>query len=102
MIHLIAIVTAKPGKRADVLALVRANVPLVQAEQGCIEYSPLIDADESQNKFGGDTFVVVEKWLNEAALAGHRTTAHMAEYAAKSKAFVQNRSIYLLRSVPME
>ena len=45
MIHVLAIITAKPGKRDEVLAAFRANMPAVHAEQGCIEYGPATDAE---------------------------------------------------------
>ena len=37
MIHVLAIVTAKPGMRDSILKIFRANMPAVQAERGCIE-----------------------------------------------------------------
>ena len=63
MIHVIAVITAKPGKRAEVLAAFNANVPAVRAEQGCIEYGAAVDANPAlpvQTRYGDDTFVVVE------------------------------------------
>jgi len=45
MIHVIAIITAKPGKRDELLAAFRANMPAVHAEAGCIEYGPALDAE---------------------------------------------------------
>ena len=65
MIHVVAIITAKPGMRAQILEAFHANMPVVHAEQGCIEYGPAIDAEGAgsfQTKFGPDTFVVIEKW----------------------------------------
>ena len=44
MIHVIAIITAKPGRRDEVLGHFRANVPAVRAEAGCIEYGAAVDA----------------------------------------------------------
>ena len=38
MIHVVAVITAKPGMRAAILQAFQANVPAVKAEQGCIEY----------------------------------------------------------------
>ena len=38
MIHVVAVLTAKPGKREEILKHFRANVPAVRAEKGCIEY----------------------------------------------------------------
>jgi Antibiotic biosynthesis monooxygenase len=55
MIHVVAIITAKPGMREAILKEFRANVPAVHAEQGCIEYGPAIDAGGSPAKFGDDT-----------------------------------------------
>jgi hypothetical protein len=37
MIRVVAIVTAKPGRREDVLALFKANVPAVLEEKGCVD-----------------------------------------------------------------
>ena len=43
MIHVIAIITAKPGKRDEILKNFKGNVPAVHAEKGCIEYGATID-----------------------------------------------------------
>ena len=81
MIHVLAIITAKPGMREAILKEFRANMPAVHAEQGCIEYGPAIDADGSPAKFGDDTFVVIEKWESPEALKAHAASPHMAAYA---------------------
>jgi hypothetical protein len=44
MIHVVAIITAKPGQCDLVLEAFRANVPAVHAEEGCIEYGAVVDA----------------------------------------------------------
>ena len=44
MIHVIALITAKPGKREEILKHARANLAAVRAEKGCIEYGPVVDA----------------------------------------------------------
>jgi quinol monooxygenase YgiN len=78
MIHVIAVITAKPGMREAVLREFRANMPAVHAEQGCIEYGPAIDAEgigSFQTPFGPDTFVVVEKWESADALKAHAAAA---------------------------
>lgn len=99
MIHVLAIITAKPGKRADVLKIFHANVPAVKAEKGCIEYGPAVDADgigPIQTKLGPDTFVVVEKWATADDLAAHGAAPHMKEYGAKVKDMVASRVIHVL------
>lgn len=100
MIHVIAIITTKPGQRAAVLDLFRANIPNVRAEAGCIEYEATVDAQPAlhfQAEFGTDTFVVVEKWESPAALETHLVAPHMAAYAASVKELVASRAIHVLR-----
>ena len=99
MIHVIAVVTAKPGKREEVLEHFRANVPAVRAEKGCIEYGAAIDAAPAlpvQTKYGPDAFVVVEKWESMDALSAHAVAPHMKAYAAKTKDLLASRVIHIL------
>ena len=66
MIRVVAVITANPGRREEVLS-VRANIPAVRAETGCIEYAAHINAADAgplQAKFGPDTFVVLETWAS--------------------------------------
>jgi quinol monooxygenase YgiN len=99
MIHVVAVITAKPGKREDILQHFRANVPAVRAEKGCIEYGPAVDAVPAppmQTPFGADTFVVLEKWETMDALKAHAAAPHMAAYAAKVKDLIASRVIHIL------
>lgn len=99
MIHVLAIITAKPGQREAILREFRANMPAVLAEQGCIEYGPAIDAEgmgSIQTPFGPDSFVVVEKWESPAALKAHGAAPHMAAYAAKTREMIASRVIHVL------
>jgi quinol monooxygenase YgiN len=99
MIHVIAVITAKPGQRDSILAAFRANVPNVIAEQGCIEYGAAVDAANAlpvQTPYGPDTFVVVEKWESMDALKAHVAAPHMATYAAKTKELIASRVIHIL------
>lgn len=99
MIHVLAIITAKPGQRDRVLEAFRANMPAVHAEQGCIEYAPAVDAEGMggfQTKLGPDAFVAIEKWESLEALKAHAAAPHMAAYAAKTKDMVAGRVIHVL------
>ena len=101
-VHVLAIITAKPGRRDEILAAFRANVPRVHAEDGCIEYGATIDAEgvgSLQTPFGDDTFVVVEKWQSLAALKAHAAAPHMAAYGAKTKDMIASRVIHVLSPV---
>ena len=101
MIHVIAIITAKPGMRGAILAAFHANMLAVHAEQGCIEYGPATDAEgigPMQTKLGPDTFVVIEKWESAAALKAHGASPHMAAYGAKTREMIASRVIHVLAS----
>jgi quinol monooxygenase YgiN len=99
VIHVVAIITAKPGMRDSILREFRANMPAVHAEKGCIEYGPAIDTPDFgkiQTPFGPDTFVVIEKWESADALKAHGAAPHMAAYAAKVKDMIASRVIRVL------
>jgi len=99
MIHLLAIITAKPGMRDAILREFRANIPAVHAEAGCIEYAPAIDAEgigSIQTALGSDAFVVIEKWASPDALKAHAAAPHMAAYAAKTRDMIASRVIHVL------
>ena len=99
MIHVVAIITAKPGHRDAILEAFRGNMPAVHAEDGCIEYGPATDADgvgSFQTKFGPETFLVIEKWESPDHLKAHGASPHMAAYAAKTKDLIANRVIHVL------
>ncbi len=99
MIHVLAIITAKPGMRDAILKNFQANRPAVLAEKGCIEYGAATDADgigALQTKLGPDVFVVVEKWETPADLAAHAAAPHMVAYGAKNREMVASRVIHVL------
>jgi quinol monooxygenase YgiN len=102
MIHVVAVITAKPGMRQSILEAFRANVAAVRAEAGCIEYGAAVDLEDGpgfQKKYGEDTFVAIEKWESLAALKAHAAAPHMAAYGAKVKDMIASRLIHILDPV---
>ncbi len=102
MLHLIAILTTKPGQRDAVLEAFQANVPAVLAEPGCIEYTATVDAaglEDMQAPLGPDTFIVVEKWASAPALRAHSIAPHMAAFGAKTKDLMASRLLHILSPV---
>ena len=100
MIHVVAVITAKPGQRASLLAAFHANIPAVRAEKGCIEYGVAVDADTGlpfQKKWGDDAVLVIEKWDSLDALKAHGAAPHMREFGAKTKELVAGRAIHILQ-----
>lgn len=99
MIHVVAVLTTKPGKREEVLRHFKANVPNVHAEKGCIEYGAAVDAEGAQPwaaKHGPDAIVVIEKWESLDALKAHAAAPHMKAYAEKVKDMLAGRAVYVL------
>jgi len=99
LIHVVVIATAKPGQRDAVLSLFQANIPLVRAEAGCVEYQPVVDIEGGRGdlaKIGPDTFIVIEKWESQSALEAHAASAHMAKYAAQVKDLLASRVVHVL------
>ena len=100
MIHVIAVITAKPGQRDTLLAQFRSNIPAVRAEKGCIEYGVAFDAEPAlkfQTVYGPETVVVVEKWASIDALKAHGAAPHMVAFGAKTREFVTGRAIHILQ-----
>ncbi len=98
-VHVLAIITAKPGKRAELLQVFKANVPNVHAEDGCIEYVATVDAEGAggvQTRLGEDTLVVVEQWASLEALQAHAAAPHMKAYAEKTRDMIASRVIHVL------
>ncbi len=59
-----AVLTAKPGRRDDLLTAFAEVSPLVHAEPGCELYA-------AHNEIDGDAVVMVERWATRADLDSH-------------------------------
>lgn len=99
MIHVMAIITAHPGMRENILSHFQANVPAVRAEAGCHEYMAIVDADSAagfQTRLGPDAFIVSEKWETMDALYAHAAAPHVAAYLNKTKSNIASKVIHIL------
>jgi len=101
VVYVIATLEFAPGKRAAFLDEFAKVVPLVHAEQGCIEYVPTVDADTdiaSQHRIGPDRVTIVEKWTSVDTLRAHDTSAHMQAYRMRVKDYVRGKEIRILEA----
>lgn len=101
MISVIAIMTAKPGKKEQVLAIARKNLATVRAEQGCHEYrlvEDAVNASPLQTPLGADTFMFIENWETMQALEAHLATPHMKAYFAEAEPLMADQVLHLLKS----
>lgn len=98
MIHVIASVSIKEGKREEFLDIFKANVPNVKAEKGCIEYRPSIDVATGLDPQVLDAAMVtvIEKWESLDDLKVHLTAPHMLDYREKVSDMVEGVSLKVL------
>lgn len=100
MICVLATIEVAAGCRDELLGLFRDLVPKVRAEDGCIDYTPMIDVAsglEAQDLPNENSVVIVEKWESLDALKVHLKTMHMAEYFEKAEQLRLSMSLRILR-----
>jgi quinol monooxygenase YgiN len=99
MIHVIATVEVKAGRRADFLTEFHRLVPQVRAEAGCLEYGPAVDIASgiaAQAPLRDHVVTVVEKWESLDALRAHQAAPHMAAYRERVKDLVTGVTLHIL------
>ncbi len=102
MIHVIATVELHPNAREAFLREYAKLVPLVQAEEGCIEYGAAVDVQSSspvQIPMRDNVVTIVEKWESLDALAAHAVAPHMQDYRGRVKSYVVRTSLQVLKPV---
>jgi quinol monooxygenase YgiN len=101
MITVIASIAIKEGKLSDYLRILKANVPLVRNEKGCIEYVPATDFETglAAQILDKNIVTILEKWESLDALNAHLASPHMLDYREKVKDIVVRVSIKVLREV---
>lgn len=98
MINVIASIRLKEGRVSEYIEIVKANIPHVIKEEGCLEYMPTIDftTDIPPQKLDPNVVTIIEKWRAIEDLLAHFSTPHMLEYREKVKNIVENISIKVL------
>jgi quinol monooxygenase YgiN len=99
MIHVIATVELRPGRRDDFLAEFRKIVPKVLAEEGCLGYEPTVDLATglpAQPGARDDVATIVERWESLEHLKAHLSAPHMAEYRGRVKDMVVKTTLAVL------
>ena len=81
MIHVVARASIQPEMLDDYLKIVRALLPTVRAEVGCVRYEPALDYAEDGSR--APYVTMLESWESKAHLDAHLASAHMKEFLAK-------------------
>ena len=94
MIGIVATIKTKPGQGAAFEQVASALAREVNAnEAGCLLYI-LCRADAA------DTYVFMERYTDDAAVAAHRAAPHLKEYGRKMGEFMDGRpQVQILREV---
>lgn len=87
-----AILTAHPGKAAELRALLVGMAPLCRAEPGNLRW------DVWQDRAQGERYVLDELYLDAAAVEAHRKTPHYQDYLAKVPELAE-RTAWVLEAV---
>ncbi len=102
MICVIATIEVAEGRREEFLSEFRKLIPKVRAEQGCLEYTPMVDVPTHLGRQAPplhNTVTVVEKWESVEALEKHLMAPHMVEYRKRIKPIVEKIFLVVLRPV---
>jgi quinol monooxygenase YgiN len=99
MISVIASIRVKGDRLSQFIEILRANVPKVREESGCIEYFPAIDIDSGLpvQKLDKNVVTIIEKWESVEALRAHLKTPHMLAYREMVKDIVEELSIKVVK-----
>ncbi len=101
MVHVIASIRLKSGKRSEFLEIFKANLPQVREEKGCIEYLPAIDVESGlpPQVLDENMVTIIEKWESLEALRNHLNAPHMVAYKEKVKDLVEEVVLKILQEV---
>ena len=99
MINVIASISVKKGRISDFLIILKALMPNVRKERGCIEYFPAVDVDAglSSQILNENVVTIIEKWENLATLREHLAAPHMQTYREHVKDIVEDVSLRILQ-----
>jgi quinol monooxygenase YgiN len=99
MICVIASIEVADGSREAFLAAFRQLAPKVRAEQGCVEYGPMIDVPTSipgQPPQRPNVVTIVEKWECVEALETHLMAPHMRDFRKATEAMRRSITLQVL------
>jgi quinol monooxygenase YgiN len=101
MINVIASIRVKAGKLSDYLAVLKANMPVVRKEKGCIEYVPTVDVDSKlpPQVLDKNCVTLLERWESLEALHAHLGAPHMLAYREIVKDLVESVTLKVLQEV---
>ncbi|CAI8877708.1 MULTISPECIES: putative quinol monooxygenase [Pseudomonas] len=89
--NVIATLIAKPGQQATLEPLLRDLLEPTRLEAGCEQY------DLHQDLQHPETFYMLERWSDDAALADHDQSAHIQHFRAKAADVIEHFELKRLK-----
>jgi len=77
-VRVLARVIARPGAEEALAAVLAALVIPTRREPGCLEYEVVRDREAPER------FAVIERWADDAAIAAHMASSHVARAFAEA------------------
>ena len=102
MIFVIATSVLEDNCREKFIEIVRKNLPLVRAENGCISYTLCADYESglsAQQKNGENVVTFVECWESMDHLMAHLQSPHMNTFREKARGMRKSSSLQVLTPV---
>ncbi|WP_028582246.1 putative quinol monooxygenase [Desulfogranum japonicum] len=99
MIHVLASITVKEGKKEEFLEIFKALTPKVLVEDGCMEYGATVDIETGlpMQILNSNIITIVEKWKSVAALNLHLASPHMADFLEQVDDLVEELTLKVLQ-----
>ncbi|QSR19892.1 putative quinol monooxygenase [Novosphingobium sp. KA1] len=88
-VKIMAILTARPGRLADLRALLGGMVAASRDEPGNLRYDLWVDQTTPER------FVLDELYVDRAAVEAHRASAHFQNYLARINALADRSALTL-------
>ena len=89
--NVIATLIAKPGQQATLELLLRDLLEPTRLEAGCEQY------DLHQDLQHPETFYMLERWSDDAALADHDQSTHIQHFRAKAADVIEHFELKRLK-----
>ena len=83
-IRVVAHITARPGKEAEVQSILSGMLTPTRQESGCIQYELLHNLNNPAE------FTLSEEWETQAALDGHTAAPHTKAAEAKMHSLLEH------------
>lgn len=91
--NVIATLIAKPGQQATLETLLRELLEPTRIEAGCQQYELHQDLQHPE------TFYMLERWSDDAALADHDQSAHIQNFRTKAADVLEHFELKRLKFI---